>query len=247
MRIAHGLGIVALLALLAWLLLAKPPAPLEDPAEWRDPDAELAASAEPFRAEPPLRTAVPPILPTPPGDGPLLRMRARDPYGVLDSPHRIWIRQGARNTEPDWIREGDDLATRLEPGTPAPEHLILFFELPDHPLVRARCTPSTQDPTQGFEAELDLQNGVAVVQVTVRGASSPTLEVLTVDVRPSLWRSSLEFRLGMEGPITIVAPAGATMDFRCGPTHSPTHRSSVHLLAGTINHSIELPASAQGG
>jgi hypothetical protein len=245
MRIAHGIGIVVLLALMGWVLLAKLPDPRDAPTGPSETRVEIAPAGGIVRTEAPLPAPAPPMIP--PGEGALLRVIARDPYGVLHTPHRIWVRQEPRNTEPDWIRDGDVLLTRLEVGSPPPDHLFLFMERPDHPLARASCTPSTQDSMEGYEAELDLESGVAVVRVTVRGASQLPSGVWTADVRPPIWRAPLEFRASEEDPVTIIAPAGGIMDISFGTRPRSTRYSSLQLQAGRITHCIELPADATGG
>jgi hypothetical protein len=244
MRIAHGIGIVALLALMAWVLLAKLPDPRDAPTGPSETRVEIAPAGGIVRTEAPLPAPAPPMIP--PGEGALLRVIARDPYGVLHTPHRIWVRQEPRNTEPDWIRDGDVLLTRLEVGSPPPDHLFLFMERPDHPLARASCTPSTQASMEGYEAELDLESGVAVVRVTVRGASQLPSGVWTADVRPPFWRTPLEVQAREGDPVTILAPAGGVMEFRLGPRSSSVHHSTLQLQAGRIEHFIEVPDEALG-
>ena len=245
MRIAHGIGIVALLALMGWVLLARLPVPPEAPAGPSATRVELAPAGGILRTEAPVPTAAPlTSLPLPPGDGPLLRVIARDPYGVLDIPHRIWVRQGPRNTESEWIRNGEALATRLEVGSPPPEHLFLFVEHPDHPFARATCTPSTQGAMEGFTAELDLESGIAVVQVTLRGASPQTTGNWMAAVRPPLWHTPLEFRASADQPCTIIAPAGGVMEFSYGTRIDSKCYSTLQLQAGRIEHFIEVPEDA---
>ena len=246
MRLALAIGIVALLAALAWLLLAEPPAPAGTPAEPRAPRVAAGPAAESLHEEPLTRTVATPVRIVPPGAGELLHITARDPYGVLDAPHRIWVRQGARNTEPDWIRDGENLVTRLEPGSPPPEALLLFLKHPDFPIARARCAPSAREDLQGFASELDLESGVAAVRVTVRGASRMAGEVWTAEVQPPTWFTPLEFRASEQEPCTILAPASGELKIYCGPRSTTSSQRGFPLHAGSYSLVVTVPGDASG-